>query len=146
MKAIPSAGTVTVPDAVSPGSAAIFVPSAKVTSWGEAPVLSKVTSYVPAAGTVTSEGVNPRSNALISIASPVAAALVDGLGRLDGCAAAAVATGAGAYDQPPVVAVVQPIRSTAMAVTAVTRRTLRGMFVISLRPRPTVGHPKPILK
>ncbi len=43
MKPMPSAGTVSSPVAVSPPSAAIFVPSAKVTSWGTPPSFTKVT-------------------------------------------------------------------------------------------------------
>ena len=69
----PSAGIVTVPVAVCPASAAMTVPSAKVTSWMMEPVLTNLTSYVPAAGTVIAAGVKPRSKLSISIV-PVAAA------------------------------------------------------------------------
>ena len=44
MNGSPPAGMATVPVAVCPGSAAIFVPSAKVRSWAMAPVFSNVTS------------------------------------------------------------------------------------------------------
>ena len=44
MKVIPAAGTATFPVAVSPAFAAIFVPSAKVRSWGMVPVFLNVTS------------------------------------------------------------------------------------------------------
>ncbi len=44
MKVIPAAGTLTVPVAVSPAFAAIFVPSANVTSWRIEPVFLNVTS------------------------------------------------------------------------------------------------------
>ena len=43
MKVMPSAGTVTSPVAVAWASAAIFVPSAKVTSWATPPSFTKVT-------------------------------------------------------------------------------------------------------
>ena len=43
MNVIPPAGMVTVPVAVAPASAAIFVPSAKVRSWAIAPVFLNVT-------------------------------------------------------------------------------------------------------
>ena len=71
-KASPAAGTVTVPVALFPPSALIFVPSAKVTSWRVEPVFLNSTSYVPAAGTVGIAGVKPRSNASIEIFSACA--------------------------------------------------------------------------
>ena len=68
-KASPAAGTVTVPVALAPPSALIFVPSAKVTSWRVEPVFLNSTWYVPAAGTEGIDGVKPRSNASIVIFS-----------------------------------------------------------------------------
>ena len=66
---IPPAGTVTMPLAVTPASATIFVPSAKVRSWSVEPVLWNVTSYAPAVPTEIVEGLNPRSNASMVILS-----------------------------------------------------------------------------
>ena len=57
----PAAGTSTSLVADAPASAAIFVPSGNVTSWAVEPVLSKLTSYRPAAGTVSDAGLKPRS-------------------------------------------------------------------------------------
>ena len=72
--AIPAAGTATSPVTVAPGSAASFVPSSNVTSCGTSPVLWNVTGYVPAAGTVSAEGVKPRSKASMAMASTAAGA------------------------------------------------------------------------
>ena len=70
----PAAGTSTAPVASCPASATIVVPSAKVMSCGTLPVLSKATSYRPAAGTVSDPGVKPRSKALISSVPPAVTA------------------------------------------------------------------------
>src|SRR6476659_4148436 len=89
----PPAGTVTMPLAVWPPSAAILVPSEKVTSCAVDPVFLNVTSYMPGAATVMAAGLKPRSNASISIASPP-------IGDIDAAGAAAGAADAGAAAPP----------------------------------------------
>ena len=106
-----------MPVTVSPALAASFVPSAKVRSWGIEPVFLKVTSYVPAAATVTALGLKPRSKASIEIVLDTATALAAGLalevaplgagvGALGAALAGALAAGlaGAAEDVPPLAA------------------------------------------
>ena len=108
----PAAGTVTMPVAVWPASAATLVPSEKVRSWAVEPVLWKVTLNMPAAGTVTADGLKPRSNASIEIWSVAAAgAGAAALGALVAGTAAADPAGAGGGNvQCADVAVAHPAR------------------------------------
>ena len=84
MNARPSAGIVTDPVAVCPASAAMTVPSAKVRSWMIEPVLTSLTSYVPAVGTVIAAGLKPRSKLSNSMVPVAAASAQPGGGRLVG--------------------------------------------------------------
>jgi hypothetical protein len=103
MNASPAAGTVTVPVALVPPSALIFVPSAKVTSWRVEPVFLNSTWYVPAAGTVGIDGLKPRSNASIAIFSDCPG---DACAAATAGSAASVAGGVEGCVQPPVLAAV----------------------------------------
>ena len=108
-----------MPVAVWPASAASLVPSAKVRSWAVEPVLWKVTLNIPAAGTVTADGLKPRSNASIEIWSVAAAgAGAAALGALVAGTAAADAAGAGGGKvQCADVAVAHPAREIARMTT-----------------------------
>ena len=129
MKVIPAAGTVTVPVAVSPALAAIFVPSANVRSWAIAPVFLKLTLYVPAAGDGDRARLEPEverlDRDLARAGRRSRARDRDGAGRrargreraaraaaAEGTAAAADADGAGAKVQPGAL----PVEQAAVAV------------------------------
>src|SRR3954452_18570469 len=99
------------------------------------PVFMNVTGYVPAAGTDSSVGLKPRSNASMTISCAATGAAGGTAAGAGSCEATAAPVGAGTYDQAGLVDAAQPARATAAMRGMTAARFIGNLLGARLRRR-----------